>query len=329
MISAEYPQIAGFAAEVGDLGGICQRPPTAVYIRGRSTRGVIWQRSRVAERRKRALRFCSNQVAERFDLYNHAYRGHDSDVYREIRLATYGRDFGLTSWVSTEEADAIPGLLNLSAGSQVLEIGFGSGHYGLYLARVSGCCITGLEINANGVATADELARQSGLGERATFQKHDVSERLPFHGDSFDAAFSNDVFCHVPDRLSLLRELYRVLRPGGRLLFSDALVIGGLVTNEELAIRSSIGLYVFTAPGVNEKLLEEAGFHVEISRDTTYQAAVIAERWRDARRTHAARLVEIEGKANYEGLQRFLNCTFKLTSENRLQRYVYRASKRM
>ena len=34
----------------------------------------------------------------------------------EIRLATYGRDFGLTSWVSTEEADAIPGLLNLSAG---------------------------------------------------------------------------------------------------------------------------------------------------------------------------------------------------------------------
>ncbi len=167
-------------------------------------------------------------MAERFDLYNHAYRGHDSDVYREIRLATYGRDFGQTSWVSTEEADAIPGLLDMSAGSQVLEIGFGSGHYALYVARVSGCCITGLEINANGVATADELARQSGLGTGATFQKHDVSERLPFDRDSFDAAFSNDVFCHVPNRLSLLRELYRVLRPGGRLLFSDALVIGGL-----------------------------------------------------------------------------------------------------
>ena len=227
-------------------------------------------------------------MAERFDLYNHAYRGHDSDVYREIRLATYGRDFGQTSWVSTEEADAIPGLLDMSAGSQVLEIGFGSGHYALYVATVSGCCITGLEINANGVATADELARQSGLGTRATFQKHDVSERLPFDRNSFDAAFSNDVFCHVPDRLSLLRELYRVLRPGGRLLFSDALVIGGLVTNEELAVRSSIGLYIFTAPGVNEKLLEDAGFHVEISRDTTHEAAIIAERWRDARQAHTA-----------------------------------------
>ena len=34
--------------------------------------------------------------------------------------------------------------------------------------------------------------------------------------------------------------------PGGRLLFSDALVISGLITNEEVAVRSSIGLYVFT-----------------------------------------------------------------------------------
>jgi SAM-dependent methyltransferase len=275
------------------------------------------------------LRFCSSQVADKFDLYNHAYRDHDSEVYREIRLATYGRDFGQTSWVSTEEADAIPGLLNISAGSRVLEIGFGSGHYALYVARVSGCSITGLEINPNGVATAEELAHQSGLGTRAAFQKHDVSERLPFDRDSFDAAFSNDVFCHVPDRLSLLRELYRVLRPGGRLLFSDALVIGGLITNEELAVRSSIGLYIFTPPGVNENLLEEVGFHVESSTDTTSQAAVIAERWRDARRARAVRLVEMEGKANYEGLQRFLSCTVKLTSQNRLRRYVYRASKKM
>jgi SAM-dependent methyltransferase len=268
-------------------------------------------------------------MSETFDLYNPAYRDHDSDVYRQIRVATYGRDFGQTSWVNKEEADSIPGLLNISAGSQVLEIGFGSGDYALHLAKAYGCCITGLDINANGVATANELARQSGVKTRVTFRQHDVSERLPFDRDSFDATFSNDVFCHVPDRLSLLRELYRILRPGGRLLFSDALVLGGLVTNEELTVRSSIGLYVFTAPGVNEKLLEEAGFHVELSRDTTFNAAKIAERWRDARQAHAARLTEMEGKGNYEGLQRFLSCTFKLTSENRLRRYVYQAFKKM
>ncbi|HEX4165750.1 MAG TPA: class I SAM-dependent methyltransferase, partial [Bryobacteraceae bacterium] len=88
------------------------------------------------------------------------------------------------------------------------------------------------------------------------------------------------------------------------------------------------GLYVFTAPGKNEKLLEEAGFDVAAVMDTTSNAAAIAERWRAARAAHTARLVEIEGQANYEGLQRFLNCVSRLTRENRLLRYVYRASKR-
>lgn len=267
-------------------------------------------------------------MSDRFDLYNNAYRGHESDVYRQIRLATYGRDFGQTSWVTTEESDAIPRLLHISASSEVLEIGFGSGLYAIHLAETTGCRVTGLEINPHAVATANELARQSSLRAQVRFRQHDVSEQLPFENDRFHAAFSNDVLCHVPDRPALLQELRRVLRPGGQLLFSDALVIGGLVTNEELAIRSSIGLYVFAAPGTNEKLLEEAGFDVAAVMDTTSNAASIAERWRAARAAHAARLIEIEGQANYEGLQRFLNCVSRLTRENRLLRYVYRASKR-
>jgi len=267
-------------------------------------------------------------VPDKFDLYNHAYRRHESDLYRQIRLSTYGRDFGQTSWVTTEESEAIPRLLQISAGSDVLEIGFGSGLYAIHLAEKTGCRITGLEVNAHAVATAVELTRQSNLEARVRFRQHDVSEPLPFESDRFHAAFANDVLCHVPDRLALLQELHRVLRPGGQLLFSDALVIGGLVTNEELAIRSSIGLYVFSAPGKNEKLLEEAGFDVVAAMDTTSNAASIAERWRAARKAHAARLIDIEGEANYEGLQQFLNCVSRLTQENRLLRYVYRASKR-
>lgn len=119
-----------------------------------------------------------------------------------------------------------------------------------------------------------------------------------------------------------------MLRPGGRLLFSDALVITGLITNEELAVRSSIGRYVFAASGVNETMLTQAGFQVDDSRDTTAHAAAIARRWRDARQAHAARLIEVEGKDNYEGLQLFLNCTCQLMSQNRLRRFLYQASKR-
>jgi hypothetical protein len=86
-----------------------------------------------------------------------------------------------------------------------------------------------------------------------------------------------------------------VLRPGGRLLFSDALVIAGLIMNEELAVRSSIGLYVFAAFGVNETLLEQAGLHLDSSWDTTSNAAAIAERWRDARLRIPAKPITIPG----------------------------------
>jgi methylase of polypeptide subunit release factors len=84
-------------------------------------------------------------------------------VYRQIRLATYGHDFGQTSWVNTEESDAIPRFLQISASSEVLEIGFGSGLYAIHLAKATGCRIIGVEINEHAVTTATELARQSSL----------------------------------------------------------------------------------------------------------------------------------------------------------------------
>ncbi len=86
------------------------------------------------------------------------------------------------------------------------------------------------------------------------FVEHDASARLPFSNETFDAAYSNDAFCHIPNRLSLLRECRRVLTAGARLLFSDALVVNGALSNEEIAVRSSIGYYLFVPRGENERL---------------------------------------------------------------------------
>ena len=50
-----------------------------------------------------------------FDLYNNAYGNYASDPYRQVRIETYGQDFGQTSWVTTEESLEIPRLLDLDA----------------------------------------------------------------------------------------------------------------------------------------------------------------------------------------------------------------------
>jgi hypothetical protein len=118
-----------------------------------------------------------------------------------------------------------------------------------------------------------------------------------------------------------------VVRPGGRVLFTDAMVLTGLVSNEELATRSSIGFYLFLPPGVNERLLERAGFTLLEVLDLTEAAAQVALRWHDARARYREALIAREGAANFEGLQRFLLGTHTLSAERRLSRFAYLAEK--
>jgi hypothetical protein len=110
-------------------------------------------------------------------------------------------------------------------------------------------------------------------------------------------------------------------------LFTDAMVITGTVSHEEIATRSSIGYYLFVPPGENERLLAAAGFAVLSVEDVTQNAADVARRWHDARARQRDALVAREGEANFDGLQRFLLCVHTLSVEHRLSRYAYLAEK--
>ncbi len=261
------------------------------------------------------------------DLYDGEYGNYEADVYQQVRIETYGVDFGQTSWVTTEESTQIPGLLELTGNSAVLEIGCGSGVYALHLAQTTGCSITGLDINALGIHNANRLALHRSLPQ-AHFEVCDVSKPLPFADETFDAIFSNDVLCHIPGRPALLAEMHRVLKPGGsRMLFSDALIVGGIISQDEVATRSSIGYYLFSPPGENERLILQAGFTGLKVEDTTGEAAGTATRWHQARQKHKDQLLALEGEQKYSGLQRFLSCVQTLTEERRLLRLLYQARK--
>jgi SAM-dependent methyltransferase len=266
-------------------------------------------------------------MSARVDLYDSAYGNYEADVYRRVRIATYGEDLGQTSWVTNEESREIPQALDLMPTSHVLEVGCGSGRYALQVAEMVGCSLVGVDINEAGVRNGNQLADSRDLAERVFFEHCDVSKNLPFADESFDAVFANDVLCHIPERPAVLCEAFRVLKPLGRFLFSDALVIGGMISHQEIATRSSIGYYVFSPPEHNELLMRRAGFHSITVKDTTENAASIAQRWRDAREEEQDALIAAEGKANFDGLQQFLSCVYTLSRERRLLRYLYTAQK--
>jgi SAM-dependent methyltransferase len=266
-------------------------------------------------------------MSARVDLYDSAYCNYEADVYRQIRIATYGEDLGQTSWVTNHESVEIPRTLDLTPSSHVLEIGCGSGRYALQVAETVGCCVVGVDVNEPGVSNGNSLARARNLSDRVCFEHCDVSKKLRFPDASFDAAFANDAMCHIPGRLVVLQELFRVLQPLGRFLFSDALVIGAEISHHELATRSSIGYYMFTPPEHNERLIRKAGFRLIKVSDTTENAACVSKRWLDARDERRDALIAAEGNANFDGVQKFLSCVYTLSSERRLLRYLYSAQK--
>ena len=263
----------------------------------------------------------------RVDLYNNAYSNFESDVYAQIRLEAYGQDLGQTNWISSQESREIPKILRLGPDSSVLEVGCGSGGYALHLAEKVGCKIVGLDINEHGINSAKRLASDRGLAARACFELCDASKQLPFSPETFDAVFSNDVLCHIPGRLGVLAEMFRVLKPGGRVLFRDALVIGGVISHEEIATRSSIGYSLFSPLGENERLIGQAGFRDVRATDTTESAARISKLRMEGREKRKKEAIALEGKETFEGLQAYLACAHRLTAERRLLRFLYSASK--
>ncbi len=260
------------------------------------------------------------------DLYDTAYAESAERVYREVREQTYGIDLGQTGWMTAVELESFGRMLELTSSSKVLELGCGAGGCAVYLAQTTGADITGVDVNPSGIRNGEELARSQGMSERVRFRCIDASKPLPFESGSLDAVFSNDALCHIPNRLGLLREWQRLLRPGGRMLFTDAMIVTGMLSNEEIAARSCIGTYFFLPPGVNERLIGQAGFEMLEALDTTEAAAVISLKWHNARATARQELVRFEGEANYEGLQRFLQCVHTVSRERRLSRFLYLAT---
>jgi SAM-dependent methyltransferase len=266
-------------------------------------------------------------MTQRTDLFDSTYSHFTERVSAAVRAAAFGQDIGQNSWLTVEEYDRFLSWLHFAAGHRVLEIASGSGGPARYLATQASCQVIGIDANEHGVATATRTTVDSGLADRVTFQVADANARLPFADDSFDALVCIDSMNHFLDRPGVLREWHRILRPGRRAVFTDPVVVTGAVTNDELAQRSSIGLFLFVPPGVNERFIAEAGLRLVQQEDVTANAARISGRWHRARQAHSTELLQIEGAERFEGLQRFFAAVERLTSQRRLSRIAYLVEK--
>jgi SAM-dependent methyltransferase len=259
--------------------------------------------------------------------YDANYGSFRTTLYAEIRREAFGEDIGQQSWITAAEQDGFIERLNLSSGRTLLDVACGSGGPALRIAAKTGCEITGIDLHEQALANARALANERGLGAVARFQAADAREPLPFPDASFDAITCIDAINHLPDRTRTIAHFARVLRPGGRLLFTDPVVVTGPIGSDEIARRSSIGFFLFVPEGHNERAIADAGLQLIAREDTTPHMTEISRRRGNARATRQASLLEIEGNATYQAQQDFFDVVARLGAERRLSRFVYVASR--
>ena len=259
--------------------------------------------------------------------YDANYGNFQTDLYAQIRREAFGDDIGQSSWLTADEQDRFLDGLHLGPGKTVLDIACGSGGPVLRIADLTGCSVVGVDVHEQAIATGNSLAAQRNLTERAKFQVADATTALPFPDASFDAITCIDAINHLPNRPLIIADWARLLKPGGRLLFTDPITVTGPLTNAEITIRSSIGFFLFVPRGFDERVIEQAGLRMLVNEDVTRNMAEIAERRRTARAARAADLREIEGDQTYEGQQEFFVVASRIAREGRLSRFLFVAEK--
>lgn len=259
--------------------------------------------------------------------YDANYGNFQTELYANVRREAFGEDIGQSSWLTSDEQDKFVAWLNLSPGKTLLDVACGSGGPALRIAALTGCSVVGVDVHEQAIATANSLAAQRGLKQRGQFQIADATTQLPFPNASFDSITCIDAINHLPNRPRVIANWARLLKPGGRMLFTDPITVTGPLTNDEIAIRSSIGFFLFVPRDYDERVISQCGLRLLVCEDVTANMAEIAERRRAARAAREAALREIEGDQVYEGQQEFFAVASRIAREGRLSRFVYVAER--
>ncbi len=182
-------------------------------------------------------------------------------------------------------------------GLSVLDIGCGAGGADIALVREHGAgYVTGIDVEDTVLASARALIAREGLSARIGLAKV-APGPLPLPPSTFDVVFSKDSIVHIADKHALMREVARVLKPGGRFIASDWLIgHDGEPTAEMAAYVDAEGLnFGMASPARYEDAMRSAGF-IDVSttsRNAWYRetARQELERLRGPMGAAAARIV--------------------------------------
>ena len=161
---------------------------------------------------------------------HHGYYGRSGNYKIDRRQAQVELIEELLRWADCRE-DNPP--------QNIIDVGCGIGGSTLHLARKFGSKATGITLSPVQASRAKERAAEAGLDDRVQFEVANALE-MPFEDCSFDLVWSLESGEHMPDKTKFLQECYRVLKPGGKMIFAtwchrETDSLAGELTADEVA----------------------------------------------------------------------------------------------
>ena len=167
-------------------------------------------------------RFTEQETEKYYDSEDAIYRSfwdEDGSVHWGVFDASTGNDF-LKACANLNDIMVEIGGIDSSA--RVLDLGCGNGTTAIWLSTSQNCQVTGIDLSGVRVQNAEDarVRLDTQSQERLAFKKASATD-LPFEDESFSHLWSQAVIYHIPDKLSVLAEAYRVLQKGGIMVFDD------------------------------------------------------------------------------------------------------------
>jgi SAM-dependent methyltransferase len=199
------------------------------------------------------------------------YKNTTRDQWQTAAEAWYRWSPTLHNWLG-KATDKMIEMAGITKGHRVLDIAAGAGEQSITVAQKVGPAgyVLATDISSNILEYAKDMARQNGLNNIET--KVMDGENLTVENDSFDAVISRVGLIYFPDQQKALKEMLRVLKPGGRIA---AIVYSTPDKNKFFSVPVSIirnraklppplpgqpGPFSLGAEGVIEKAFADAGF---------------------------------------------------------------------
>ena len=231
------------------------------------------------------------------DITEEYYDSDDADTFystiwggEDLHIGRYSETSDIRAASDATIDGMIEALPKLDSGSRVLDLGAGYGGAMRTLVRKTGCEAVCLNLSETqneyniGKVRAARLAGKIGV-------RHGVFEDVPEADESYDVVWSQDAFLHSDQRDKVLAEAWRVLKPGGHLIFTDPMQADDVPEGVLQPVYDRLQLNSLGSPRFYRETAEAIGF------ETVWQEDAVADL-----RTHYHRVRE-ELLAHYDELR--------------------------